>query len=250
MYCNKCGKEVPKQAKFCNYCGNPLQEIATNKKSKTDSADKNTFMFMQLATVGLVVAFLWLLFQPVAWIEPCTQTDYKKANMNIIDYSKEMVIGEYSFTDRYKVFDDWYEKKIKAYDVFSYMDARNKWNIQKGEEVRYQESLVMLSCLTYYGAMIFLIIEILIIICFAYRLIKNQEYSLSFLKELFILEMGRAILLFWHISSLGDDMLNVWHELDFYPYYYIYVKTILVIILLFVLHAVYFKNRKVVENKD
>lgn len=57
-------------------------------------------------------------------------------------------------------------------------------------------------------------------------------------------------MLFWHISSLGDDMLNVWHELDFYPYYDIYVKTILVIILLFVLHAVYFKNRKVVENKD
>lgn len=240
MYCSKCGKEVPEQAKFCNHCGNPLQQIATNKKLRTDSADKNTFMFMQLVTVGLVMAFLWFLFQPVAWVEPCSYTDYKIADLNIIEYFKEIVID----IDEYERFNYYYDDEITASDIFNYMEAKNK------KEMLFPETLVVLSRLTFYGATILGIIEIILIFFFGYKLIKCQEYAITYLATVILLEIVRAIMLVWHIYSLGnEDMMYRATGLRIYPYYAIYVKTVAAIIVLFVLHTVYFRNRKVVDNK-
>lgn len=206
MYCSKCGKEVPEQAKFCNYCGNPLQQNIMDTENKANEIEKTTFMLMQLAAVALAAAFLWFLFKPVVWMGPDWSTDLKKVNLNIIQFT------QYCFTE------------IMPYDFGN------------------RQGAAAVSILMYMISMCFLVLEIIMILNFVCELIKFQKFRNDFLGKILISEIARAVLLVWSILFFGEECYD-----DFYPYYAVYFKAAAAIILLYVLHSVYFKNR---ENVD
>ncbi len=81
MYCSKCGKALPNGVKFCTRCGTPISTIAKNSNvssncnndgknrvcfanSTRDNKRNNTFLYVTVAGVVLVVSILalWIIF--------------------------------------------------------------------------------------------------------------------------------------------------------------------------------------------
>lgn len=62
MYCNKCGKEIPDDAKFCKYCGNKISKDKNSKNTgKDDNNTKsrfNTNAVIIIATIIIVLAII------------------------------------------------------------------------------------------------------------------------------------------------------------------------------------------------
>ena len=57
MYCNKCGKEIPDDAKFCKYCGNKISKNKTpTNVDKNSSKDTNRTII--IATIIIVLAII------------------------------------------------------------------------------------------------------------------------------------------------------------------------------------------------
>jgi uncharacterized membrane protein YvbJ len=40
MFCNKCGKEIPDNSSFCNFCGQKIELL--NKEKKEEQSQKQT----------------------------------------------------------------------------------------------------------------------------------------------------------------------------------------------------------------
>ena len=63
MYCNKCGKEIADDSKFCQYCG---MEQSGNTKKKVvieipEIEIKSNIKLKQETKILLILYFLWLL---------------------------------------------------------------------------------------------------------------------------------------------------------------------------------------------
>lgn len=58
MYCNKCGKEISQDTKFCNYCGT---QIIDNQSKNDNSKPKKKKKFYQKWWVWLIIVLLVLI---------------------------------------------------------------------------------------------------------------------------------------------------------------------------------------------
>ena len=57
MYCAKCGKQIPEDSKYCNYCGNQIKKLPTPKTHKTEK--KSFFTDENLRTLLILGARLF-----------------------------------------------------------------------------------------------------------------------------------------------------------------------------------------------
>jgi uncharacterized membrane protein YvbJ len=42
MYCNNCGKQIPDNSKFCNYCGSKIGFLPTDSEKSSNNSIKTT----------------------------------------------------------------------------------------------------------------------------------------------------------------------------------------------------------------
>lgn len=59
MKCNKCGKEINEQAKFCKYCGTPVQVekqvSSANAKNGVSRKNSKTWLIIASILLGILV---------------------------------------------------------------------------------------------------------------------------------------------------------------------------------------------------
>ena len=117
MFCQKCGKQIPDNSKFCNGCGAQIAYVASSQQTNNNSAPRNgaqqpkkKFSFLGTALVVAVVFFLakgcgYIVGNSYAKSEP-KEVEPTISISSTIAIEPAVTNSEYSkvFTDRYIVF--------------------------------------------------------------------------------------------------------------------------------------------------
>ncbi len=68
MYCNNCGKEIPDNSKFCNFCGSKINKEEVTGFEKTVQKVSGIGKILTL-TVSLPIGIIFIIF----FIYSCSQ---------------------------------------------------------------------------------------------------------------------------------------------------------------------------------
>ena len=74
MYCRKCGKWIPDDSNYCNYCGN---KITLDKKEKRAVWLLVLFIILCLIATYFPIRYLWKLKYPAP-------LDYEKLSQSVV----------------------------------------------------------------------------------------------------------------------------------------------------------------------
>ena len=86
MYCRKCGKWIPDDSNYCNYCGN---KITLNKKEKRAIWLLVLFIILCLIASYFPIRYLWKLKYPAP-------LDYEKLSQSVVKINTYDSLGEES----------------------------------------------------------------------------------------------------------------------------------------------------------
>lgn len=103
MYCNKCGKEIPENSKFCGGCGAAVQMKTEPVAKKQKKEKKRTPVWVTLIVVAVAFLIGKFLIAPSMLSEPQKdQSSYQQEETSQSDSDAVTVSGKYSeiFTSR------------------------------------------------------------------------------------------------------------------------------------------------------